>query len=77
MGDSVEWLELKLGKLEGMMKTDVGRQMAKVRTERLWAFSGWWNDEIGVGKVGERALGVYTEDKVIKGGLKALKIGEE
>jgi HD superfamily phosphodiesterase len=36
----------KLERLEGMMKTDSGRHMAKVRTWRLKEFRRWWEDEM-------------------------------
>lgn len=29
------------------MKTDVGREMAAVRTERLRLMQEWWADEVG------------------------------
>jgi HD superfamily phosphodiesterase len=35
----------KLERLEGMMKTEAGRRMAQVRTERLRVFRGWWEEE--------------------------------
>lgn len=59
-GDGEEW-ELenairhfgeKLERLEGMMKTESGREMARVRTERLRVFKGWWEEETGVGSGG-------------------------
>jgi hypothetical protein len=31
-----------------MMKTETGRGMARVRTERLGVFRGWWEEEMGV-----------------------------
>ena len=37
----------KLERLEGMMKTDSGRRMARVRTRRLKEFRRWWEDETG------------------------------
>ncbi|CAN8096214.1 unnamed protein product [Discula destructiva] len=37
----VEKLEL----LEGMMKTETGRALARERTERLRVFRGWWDSE--------------------------------
>lgn len=37
--------EEKLVKLEGMMKTDIGRAMARERTERLKTMQKWWIDE--------------------------------
>lgn len=38
----------KLERLEGMMKTGTGREMARVRTERLRVFRGWWEEEVGI-----------------------------
>ena len=40
--------EEKLVRLGDMMKTDVGREMARVRTERIRTMQGWWRDEVGV-----------------------------
>lgn len=42
---AVRHFEEKLVLLEGMMKTEAGRQMAKERTERLRVFMGWWKSE--------------------------------
>lgn len=41
----IDHFEEKLELLEGMMKTDTGRQLAKERTERLKVFRGWWESE--------------------------------
>lgn len=49
MGESMEILDIKLFKLEEMMKTEPGRRLARERTERLRLFRGWWE----VVKVGE------------------------
>lgn len=35
----------KLEKLEGMMKTETGREIARERTRRLQEFKTWWFDE--------------------------------
>lgn len=45
MGNSIEHFGEKLELLEGMMKTETGREMARVRTERLRVFRGWWEEE--------------------------------
>ncbi|KAF7533957.1 hypothetical protein G7054_g6626 [Neopestalotiopsis clavispora] len=45
MDDTVKHFDEKLVRLEGMMKTDVGRQLAKERTERLILFQKWWEEE--------------------------------
>jgi uncharacterized protein len=47
MNNSIEHFVDKLEKLERMMKTDVGRQMARERTRRLKEFRGWWEEEAG------------------------------
>jgi HD superfamily phosphodiesterase len=48
MGNCIEHFVEKLERLEGMMKTETGRGMARVRTERLGVFRGWWEEEMGV-----------------------------
>jgi uncharacterized protein len=53
MAGTMEHLDEKLVRLEGMMKTAVGREVARVRGERLRVFRGWWVDEVGEGDVGE------------------------
>ncbi|KAL6699149.1 hypothetical protein J3F84DRAFT_365061 [Trichoderma pleuroticola] len=45
LGDSIGHFEEKLLKLETMMKTDVGRAMARERTERLRLMQEWWKQE--------------------------------
>ncbi|KAI1396417.1 hypothetical protein F4819DRAFT_134672 [Hypoxylon fuscum] len=45
MADSIEHFHDKLLKLESMMKTDVGRELAKARTERMQEFLKWWDEE--------------------------------
>ncbi|KAI9799252.1 MAG: hypothetical protein M1833_004130 [Piccolia ochrophora] len=45
MAAAVAHIPEKLLKLEGLMKTDTGRSMAKVRTERLRMFMAWWREE--------------------------------
>lgn len=47
MGSTMRHFEEKLVRLGGMMKTDVGREMAAVRTERLRLMQEWWADEVG------------------------------
>jgi HD superfamily phosphodiesterase len=46
MSNAIEHFEDKLVKIEGMMKTTTGRKMARVRTERLKVFEGWWEEEM-------------------------------
>ncbi|KAK4236679.1 hypothetical protein C8A03DRAFT_16698 [Achaetomium macrosporum] len=50
MDGSMEHVDEKLLRLEGMMKTVVGRELARVRAERLRVFQGWWREEIGFGR---------------------------
>ncbi|PTB79010.1 hypothetical protein M440DRAFT_1398275 [Trichoderma longibrachiatum ATCC 18648] len=45
LGDSIGHFDVKLVKLEGMMKTDVGREMARERTERMRLMQEWWRQE--------------------------------
>jgi uncharacterized protein len=45
--DSVQHFRDKLLKLEGMMKTETGRRMAKERSQRIRDFMSWWEDETG------------------------------
>ncbi|RDL37487.1 Uncharacterized protein BP5553_04920 [Venustampulla echinocandica] len=45
MGETIAHFEEKLEKLEGMMKTEPGKKMAKERTERLKTFKSWWTEE--------------------------------
>ncbi|KAI0434485.1 HD domain-containing protein [Xylaria sp. FL1042] len=45
MADSIQHFHDKLLKLQSMMKTDVGRQLAEERTRRMKEFLGWWEEE--------------------------------
>ncbi|KAI1211694.1 uncharacterized protein F4807DRAFT_398621 [Annulohypoxylon truncatum] len=45
MADSIQHFHDKLLRLESMMKTDVGRRLAKQRTERMQEFLSWWDEE--------------------------------
>ncbi|POR38197.1 Uncharacterized protein TPAR_01605, partial [Tolypocladium paradoxum] len=45
LGDTVDHFEEKLVRLEGMMKTETGRALARVRTERIRAVQAWWREE--------------------------------
>lgn len=47
LDESIEHFDEKLEKLEGMMKTDTGREMARERTRRLREFKAWWYEETG------------------------------
>lgn len=42
---AIEHFTDKLEILEGMMKTETGRRLARERTERLKTFRGWWESE--------------------------------
>ncbi|KAJ5601169.1 hypothetical protein N7510_010703 [Penicillium lagena] len=46
MENSIQHFGEKLEKLEGMMKTQTGRKMARERTARLKIFKGWWEEEM-------------------------------
>ncbi|KIW29920.1 uncharacterized protein PV07_05705 [Cladophialophora immunda] len=45
--ESIQHFEDKLLKLEGMMKTETGKAMAKERSDRIREFMEWWKDEAG------------------------------
>jgi len=45
LGDTMEHFDDKLLRLEGMMKTDEGRRLARVRTERIETMQRWWKEE--------------------------------
>jgi uncharacterized protein len=45
MGQTMEHFDEKVLRLEGMMKTHAGREMARERTERLRVMKGWWEEE--------------------------------
>ena len=45
LGDSIDHFGEKLVNLEGMMKTEEGRRLAKERTERVRLMMEWWKDE--------------------------------
>ncbi|KAF2136736.1 uncharacterized protein K452DRAFT_292166 [Aplosporella prunicola CBS 121167] len=49
LGAAVRHFEEKLERLEGLMKTESGRELARVRAERLKVFRGWWEEETGEG----------------------------
>ncbi|KAL2863943.1 HD domain-containing protein [Aspergillus lucknowensis] len=46
MDNAIRHFGEKLETLEGMMKTGTGREMARVRTERLGEFRRWWEEEM-------------------------------
>ncbi|KAI1092587.1 hypothetical protein F5B19DRAFT_196424 [Rostrohypoxylon terebratum] len=45
MADSIQHFHDKLLRLESMMKTDVGKRLARQRTERMQQFLEWWDEE--------------------------------
>ncbi|KAK2593541.1 hypothetical protein QQS21_008764 [Conoideocrella luteorostrata] len=48
MGQTIEHFEEKLVRLEGMMKTEEGRRLARQRTERIERMIEWWRLETEV-----------------------------
>jgi len=44
----IEHFTDKLENIEGMMKTDTGRKLARDRTQRLKDFRRWWEEEINL-----------------------------
>ncbi|GAB7340668.1 hypothetical protein MBLNU457_7060t2 [Dothideomycetes sp. NU457] len=48
MDGTIEHFTEKLERLEGLMKTETGRRMARQRTERLQMFRSWWEEENAV-----------------------------
>jgi uncharacterized protein len=50
--DSIMHFEEKLLRLETTMKTRLGREMARIRTERVREFMRWWDDETQVAATG-------------------------
>ena len=61
MKESISITEKKLLKLEGMMKTPVGKEMAKQKTERLKEFREWWDEECLVENEGTTVLELKVE----------------
>lgn len=45
MHGSIEHFTEKLENIEGMMKTETGKRMARERTQRLKDFRRWWEEE--------------------------------
>jgi uncharacterized protein len=56
MWDAVAHFEEKLLRLEGLMKTGVGKEMARVRAGRVREFMRWWQEEVGEVDGGEEGL---------------------
>lgn len=49
-------MDEKLFKLEGLMKTEPGKELARERTRRLREWKGWWDEEVGSERMGNEAL---------------------
>lgn len=49
LDDTIEHVDEKLVRIAGMMKTAEGRRLARIRSERVNAFRGWWEEEAGMG----------------------------
>lgn len=45
MEGALRHFEEKLERLQGMMKTETGRELADLRTQKLKIFRGWWEEE--------------------------------
>jgi uncharacterized protein len=56
MDETIEHFTDKLEKLEGLMKTDVGRKLARERTRRLKLFREWWAEEARMAEDGLKML---------------------
>lgn len=48
MRNAIDHFGDKLERLEGMMKTETGRDMARLRTQRLREFRDWWDEEMSM-----------------------------
>lgn len=46
--EAMEQVETRLLRVEGMMKTEVGKKLARERTRRLRTFRDWWREEEGL-----------------------------
>lgn len=58
--NSIEHFEEKLVRLEGMMKTEKGKEMAKERTERIGDVMRWWEAENADAAKGREGLDFLT-----------------
>lgn len=45
MDDTMRHFDDKLIRIEGIMKTETGKKMARERCERLETFKSWWKEE--------------------------------
>jgi len=63
MDESMQIMEKKLFKLEGMMKTGPGKRMAREKTERLRMFRQWWDEECRVEQSGSSVLSAATDEQ--------------
>lgn len=48
MEETIQHFDDKLIRIESMMKTETGRQMARKRCEKLRMFKSWWEEETAV-----------------------------
>ncbi|MCJ1302929.1 hypothetical protein MMC08_005734 [Hypocenomyce scalaris] len=48
MDETIQHFTAKLEKVKGLMKTETGRRMAEIRTEKLRVFRRWWEEECAV-----------------------------
>ena len=48
MRNAIDHFGDKLERLEGMMKTETGRDMARLRMQRLKEFRDWWDEEMSM-----------------------------
>lgn len=64
MGETIELFDVKLFKLESLMKTAPGKELARERTRRLREFYQWWDDEMGIGEVASVVLQEQIEETV-------------
>lgn len=69
MDKSVNILDDKLYKLENLMKTAPGKELARERTRRLREFHAWWEEEIKIGGFENAALGKGTGNDTSLGKL--------
>lgn len=75
MDGSVEMFDEKLLSIEGRMKTAVGKELARVYTERLKVFRGWWDEEVGMESKALEVLGGAGIDKEILTVVKVIQPG--
>ena len=52
MQETLNHFPEKLLRLEELMKTSAGKNLARERTRRLEAFAGWWEEEAQIPELG-------------------------